>query len=331
MIGPCDPFNYCPSNFTIEPPSPPFEVDDDCEIDTRDLLYLGPGCLSQPRIKADGETAVIQVERLFVRATGKLRVTGPRALIIGVHGPATIDGFIDVSATGTISAGPGAIRMGTCEGLDGPSSMGGAEGGGGGSGGGLGTNGGNGGRGENSSAIATPGLASAGPLVPLRGGCAGGRGGVSMTFRNKAGGGRGGGAIQISSASMSISGEIRAQGGDGMDGAQEGGGGGGGSGGGILLENTSLAITGGAIISARGGRGGIGSGEGGGLGGLGGPEPDPDQLNGLDGDNRAPGLAGGGGGGGAEGIVVINGFGTCMVGSFVTVPAHTSHAGANCP
>lgn len=92
-------------------------------------------------------------------------------------------------------------------------------------------------------------------LLPLIGGSGGGGASGGETFTGSGGGG-GGGAILIAvSGTLTINGEIRANGGASgeVEGAGEGGRGGGGSGGGIRLIATTLGGDG--PISAAGGRG----------------------------------------------------------------------------
>jgi len=88
------------------------------------------------------------------------------------------------------------------------------------------------------------GTAGAPTLIPLRGGCPGGGDGLG-------GPGRGGGSIQITSATqVSVSGAIGANGGGGVVSS------GGGSGGGILVEAPTVSLAGG--VFANGGGGGCG-------------------------------------------------------------------------
>jgi hypothetical protein len=104
-------------------------------------------------------------------------------------------------------------------------------------------------------------------------------------FGGTSGGGGGGGALKLTSGTtMTINGQLLANGGPGGDAVigigsdancdpQPGAAGGGGSGGVIYLAAPSLAVTGGATVSAAGGPGGAGSefatGGAGGAGGLG--------------------------------------------------------------
>ena len=195
---------------------------------------------------------------------------------------------------------------GACPGLGGkksdPSGTGNASGGGGG-GGAFGGEGASGGLGQSSNDPVTiaaggaPTLAcGTAELIPLAAGSGGGSGGDGNGGWSGWPGGGGGGAIQISSgSSMTISGSILANGGDGFHTntpTNQGGGGAGGSGGGILLEAPTLSISG--TIAVDGGDGATSNAGIGGTGGTG------NSVDGNDGtDAIASGTGGAGGGGGA--------------------------------
>ncbi|MGH7404527.1 MAG: DUF2341 domain-containing protein [Candidatus Methylomirabilales bacterium] len=127
-------------------------------------------------------------------------------------------------------------------------------------------------------------------LVPLAGG-SGGAGGapdVDITSAHRGGGGGGaGGAIQIyATGSVTLTGTITAQGGNGGNGYTSGGssgGGGGGSGGAILLQSGTVTASG--TLTTAGGTGGTGAA--GGAGGSG-----RIRIDGLAASATVPGTAG---------------------------------------
>jgi hypothetical protein len=199
--------------------------------------------------------------------------------VIAVHGNATIEGRITVSAVGS-TPGSGAATCQTSPGGD--TSMALDKGaGGGGAGGGFGGAGGAGGTGDGDPMTIAGGVASAtigdATLIPLRGGCPGGRGGQEHPGSDPAepgAAGGGGGAIQLSvrdTLDIRTNASFEANGGGGggavnMDTNNSdlhvgAGGGGGGSGGAIFLEANTLQIAMTAILCANGGGGGSGSHE----------------------------------------------------------------------
>jgi hypothetical protein len=281
------------------------------------------------------EVRVLNTVGFNMDAAGSLTVTGSRPLIIVVHGNASIAGTIDVSARvrsiqNTSSPGPGgndpdACATGTLAPGDPSTNV--NAGGGGGGGGGYGEDGGDGSDGNagGHGAKGPKGAKNGNPEIePLRGGCAGARGGDDADAAIDASGraGDGGGAIEITArGTVMLSGVIRA-GGSGGAAAQlaKAGGGGGGSGGAILLDGESAIVTGAAMLCGNGGGGGEGGqtlqasedgelatcsetveAQGGELsdGGNGG---DGGALSDLTGDNAAGATAGGGGGGGGGGV-----------------------------
>ncbi|HEX7481292.1 MAG TPA: hypothetical protein VF331_26050 [Polyangiales bacterium] len=138
--------------------------------------------------------------------------------------------------------------------------------------GGFGSAGGKGGGGGMSGATTFRGGAAGAPegnatLVPLRGGCAGGRGGYGDGAPSPNMGryaGAGGGGLQLSSAfglTVASSGRITAAGGGGQKGyADEDGGGG--SGGALLLEANNVSVDPNAWLTTNGGGGGAGHQDG---------------------------------------------------------------------
>jgi hypothetical protein len=299
---------------------------------------------------SDGTHALALALATFSVIPGQsLKVVGEKPLIIVastvmIAGPITVSGTIATKCTGVGNLNLDGFSY--VPSLGGTQSDGGSSGGGG--GGGYGASGGDGGSGRldaNVMNATEPGGGAGGSggsspghdeLVPLRGGCPGGKGG----FGSVAGpavpggpGGKGGGAIQISSKMpIMLSSSIIANGsgGGGVSG-EHAGGGGGGSGGAILLEAPSIIYSGTALLCANGGGGGTGGNAGhdgktspdcgiapGGMGvdgdnaagGAGGFTSDLGKRGGKNGDTptteRTPAYGGGGGGGGI-GKIRVNG------------------------
>ena len=158
---------------------------------------------------------------------------------------------------------PGGSGSGTGGGKGG---AGGSGAGGGGGGGGFGSVG----QAGTNSTYQTPLSGGAGggtyatpQLSPIQGGSGGGAGGYGSGHNCAGGtGGGAGGAVQITAASITVTGQIRADGGKGgtannagQNWEDDGGAGGGGSGGGIWLRGDTVNITG--TVSAQGGLGGV--------------------------------------------------------------------------
>ncbi|MDX2093251.1 MAG: hypothetical protein SFX73_35740 [Kofleriaceae bacterium] len=208
------------------------------------------------------EVFVVKVKSFTTN--GNVTITGSRALAIVSDGPVLIRNLVTLSANGSTN-GPGALTEdATCRGGSAPA--GNVEGKAGGGGGGFGTAGGRGGNGGNPliNGAAGGAVSPTSDLVPLRGGCPGGR--ASNASANYAPGG-GGGALQLSSnTSITLdSGAILAINGGGakgptgpvacISGAPCGNGEGGGSGGGLLLEAPAITVNASARIYANGGGG----------------------------------------------------------------------------
>jgi hypothetical protein len=184
-----------------------------------------------------------------------LTVTGSRPLaLVGTH-YLTVNGTIDVGASGARS-GPGASSTGNGTGVQ---RCGGGAG--------FGAMGGGGSNGV------APGGAAYGTqsLAPLLGGSVGGTttSAECAAFGNPGAGGGAGGAIQLATCGTLTVGAmavIRASGGGGVAGftwapsSCWAGGGGGGSGGGVLIEGASVVVTSGAVLAANGGGGASGPG-----------------------------------------------------------------------
>lgn len=368
-------FPYPPSNFTeaalwrAAPVRSDVVLNCTATLDTGSLSSAAPtsltlcgvaisaGTVDQP---SGPQALLLGTEGFTVGDAGVITVIGERPLIIGATGPVLIAGSITVAVQGPTSA-PG-CQAG--KGGDGLVGIAGAPGDseiscGGGGGGGFAVVGARGGsamelNGAAGGAMGQPeGNAE---LVPLRGGCAGGRGGNCNTSGAQYLGGErggGGGAIQISSAkSLTVTGLISARGaGGGGAERDDSGGGGGGSGGAILLECTSFLASGGAV-TANGGSGGGGagtnssggpgnpgalrsttpaaggsSGSAGGNGGQGGAAAGACTA----GENGAVTHGGGGGGGGAQGRIRINASSSCNSNGGSVFSPNASSNRVNCP
>ncbi len=302
--GPCtDAFPYPPSNFnpTLLDRAAAPDVTLDCAavFDSSNPSGFAQWC-GQPappvsvNDSQDPPAVILALQNLTVTAAGSLTLIGDKPVILAVFGSAVVDGVIDASANGPVPGAGGDRSCTDSAGAEGQTGLAALENGGGG-GGGFGTAGGAGGN----TVLTTGGNGGVSrgtaALVPLLGGCPGGSGGGATCDP-----GAGGGAVQISvGGTLTVTGTIRAHGGDGADGCtNDAGGAGGGSGGAILLEGVTVT-TDGAPLSANGGRGGDGQGGGGG--------GDGSVDGGADGSDGGYGLtSGGGGGGGGYGRVVVN-------------------------
>ena len=305
----------------------------------------------------DGATPVMVIAGLDITIPEgtTLVVTGSRPLALVAYGTLTVDGTIDASAE-LVRGGPGAgIGCADGAGVDGTTmvatnSLPGGTGGGGGA---YSTDGGAGAYVSPVPVAAptTPGgeQRTDQALIPLRGGCSGGRGGVADSNQARADSGAGGGAIElVAGTSITIRGIVSTSGGGGAGATEPGGGGaGGGAGGAILIHSPSLVL-GGAILSSNGGAGGEGrrdtapgmpgadgaidsaspaTGGSGAAGGNGGPGA-VGTADGGDGDagvGSANDTAGGGGGGGGAGRIHVRTREAVVVeGDALITPQHTS-------
>jgi hypothetical protein len=283
------------------------------------------------------------------------------ALALVVDGEATITGTIDVSGKpGSMNftvtpgvgvggvGGPGAGNGGTLQtafngdGIPGsglrPGAGGRSDGGGvdnaagGGGGGGYFGVGGAGGQGSNAANDElAEGGAGGGPAInlptnsPLLGGSGGGGGAESQTGTTTPcgfPGGGGGGGLQISArSSIALSGQIRAEGGDGFGTGdspyEQCGAGGGGSGGAVLLEAPVIAIAGTGQVRVNGGSGGP-------AGGAGGAGASGGTLAGAAGTGALAAQQGGAGAGGGGGRVRLNALTAPACGATVTPTASCS-------
>jgi hypothetical protein len=373
--GPPPPmWDYTPSNFDAEAvgagvPDGTHVVLDcgDATFDSSDQEFDG-FCDEEPVVtvvkQVDGSEAVVLAMASLVIAQGSsLTLSGDRPVIVAVYGDAKIAGLLSAGgATGVDGPGAGrACAMGA--GSSGGMSPGGNSGSGGGSGGGFGSPGGSGGsNGTSGTRVDGGGEEGDDTLVPLRGGCPGGKGGVRMEMALPAAGGGGGGAVQVSArGKLTIGGTVSAPGGGGGGGEDaKDGGAGGGSGGAILLEGSPVAIGPDAFVTANGGGGGGGRAHDGGgttQAGVGGAIVALEPASGGEGaetgahggggaavrasaagggDPSASGLlfdyGAGGGGGGGVGRIRVNGATSCVPGgSFSPVPFVVCPACGVCP
>jgi hypothetical protein len=245
----------CGATATIDSTDPP-STSGFCNETPELVFYDQPG---------DGGQVLIAVfGSLQIDAGTTLRLSGAVPIVLFVEGNATVAGIIDASADGPAN-GPGVDDL-VCAGATGgigvaaPTSSNGAYGASGGSGGGFGSAGSASGASGMTTAIAGGTISGDATLVPLRGGCRGGAGGLGEDAVTNAAAGGGGGAVQLSVAGhLALMGVITAAGGGGGVGeGYQAGGGGGGSGGAVLLEAATFAIDPAAIVAVNGGGGGGG-------------------------------------------------------------------------
>jgi hypothetical protein len=274
----------------------------------------------QPSIVVDG-IRYLSVQDVTIVANATLRVIGDKPLVIAAWGSMNIGGLIDAGSHN--GAGGAGFNPAGCTAGEGSDATTMAAGGGGG-GGAFQGNGGKGGGGA---------AGGAGSLVPpqtLRGGCSGGRSGKAglgamdpATSDTSATGGRGGGALALSSRlSITIDGAVGV-GGEGGNGSPAGagcGGAGGGAGGMLVLDAPTVALHG-TANAAGGGGGGVAAKTGQGMKGrdatvsgaaggtpgtnctgTGGAGSTVAMPNGTDGGT---GTCGGAGGGGGSGWIIV--------------------------
>ncbi len=248
-------WSYTPTNF------------DPCALPAPGALPVATGTLdtslaSLPSLvltQSDGTSiTVIHLTQLTVDPLVTLTVTGTGVVF-------AVDGEVEIN--GTIIAEAGADNPTHCasaRGASGTDSQDSDAGGGGGGGGGAADDGGDGGDGDGSEhgAKGAKGAKVSSTLSPLRGGCPGGNGGRRDESGTAPAGGRGGGALQISTnTKITVRGflDVAGRGGAGAPSAQVGAGGGG-SGGGLLLEGPSISLGLASRLCADGGSGGEGGG-----------------------------------------------------------------------
>jgi hypothetical protein len=263
----------------------PRVVSSDLEIDTQ-------GCVDGRLVEQNGggQICLLEYTHFEIEPGVTVRAAGLLPLAV-VADTILIGGALDVSAEGP-SGGAGSGEVGAGDQDDGSYTSGGG-------GGGFATRGAGGA--TDLGNILVSGGSSYGnrQLVPLIGGSAGGRGGVTSQIctvgcPTPARGGGGGGALQLvacKSLHLGAGAQVRAVGGGGEGGfaaplagvvTTAGGGGGGGSGGAILVESPRVVIAIAAFFAATGG----GGGGGGGL------DDGDDGGDGDDGHDSRPALGG---------------------------------------
>lgn len=292
------------------------------------------GCLVV--VQPDGPELCVLAAQSF-HIVDAVAVRGVRPLVLVADLGIRIENEIEVASTNG-KRGPGAQL--SCG--NGGAGDGGTSGAGGGAGGSFQFRGGPGATGQTGDALGFAALLPQ-PIVDVRGGCPGFRGG-GVNGGSRAGGGDGGGvlyAIANGPIDVTAAGSIDASGTGGDGGAiGGGGGGGGGSGGFIALDGTMVTIEGPVFARGGGGGGGGGStteglrgatpmapegqtagGAAGLTGGGGGADGCGGNPVGTDGGFPAvnPAAAGGGGGGGSCGFIRI--YGARSVAAGTTNPA----------
>lgn len=331
----CDPSEpHClrvvPSNVDadlLDPFAPDAIIATNVDVDTTACDAPFGVASVEPQLVGD-PVCVVRVGRLDIAAGATVRVTGTLGLVVLAGGSVTIDGTIDVSASGA-TPGPGGFAggiqgedgegFGSFHAGEGVDEGGGSEAPGGGGGGNCGR-GGRGGTSGNSGGDGG-GVFPVAAISRFYGGSGGG-GGRAPDGGAAGAGGAGGGALQITAnTGIVLNGRVLAGGGGGFAGPS-GGGGGGGSGGSVWLEAPAVSAGPLGAIGASGGGGGgggsaAGAGANGGLGGietaLGGAATAPAGPGGpgsssasLAGALGRPGTgAGAGGGGGGAGCVIV--------------------------
>jgi hypothetical protein len=286
------------------------------------------------------DVRIVWVTGMHIGPDADLRVIGSLPVVFVANGAITIEGDLDGAGHTTsplIGDNPAGANPSECGDMDTTGAKGGApcadqgaSGGGGGSFAGVGGQGGGGGEGRNCGAITGPiPGGTAGAIVAtrpanLRGGCAGGFGGLSTQNGASSGrGGSGGGAIAlVARNTLAISGRVNVGGAGGGGASKRSGGGGGGSGGMIVLEGSTVTVAAAGRVSANGGGGGGGCDGNTGDDGEDGKDGNDDADGGVKegagtdgGDGGARGSIaepaevssrGGGGGGGGVGYVRIH-------------------------
>ncbi|HTE50297.1 MAG TPA: hypothetical protein VK698_05440 [Kofleriaceae bacterium] len=307
------------------------------------LLRQTGGEVENHSLVLDGAYRVVSAESIDIQAGAELRIIGDLPVLMVAWDGFTVAGTIDSSSHPSSGGGRGAGGdAASC--LDGSvaPSNGDADatGGGGGGGGGFGSAGGEAGDGASDTA-GDAGERAPGP-TRLRGGCAGGLGGVGVSGGGAAAGSGGGAVALAARGALSVDGLIHA-GGSGGAGAgltTLGGGGGGGSGGLIWLSGATITLSRSTVLAANGGAGGEGSdGEAvgdsgddapeGGTGAIGGDTTGNTGGNGGNGSNDGSdgvgggdgtSSSGGGGGGGGAGLIDLDSDQIEMGGAFITPP-----------
>lgn len=269
-----------------------------------------PLCAGNVVSGAVGE-CVIAGTTITITAGAVATLTGPRPIVLIATDAITIDGTLDASSHGSNSQAAGANFAG-CAMATSPGS------GGGGAGGSFASRGGDGGA-PNPSTAGT----ELGEPTSLHGGCSGRMAGGDSGSRGSGGGAVY--LLSSVEIKVNATGVINASGsgGQGADGTN-GGGGGGGSGGMIVLDAPSVTVAGNVFANGGGGGGGATTSQGqsgqnpmgadmGGMGGTGSGGAGSGGSGGCrsygagKGGDGSAGTAGGGGGGGSVGVIKVKG------------------------
>jgi hypothetical protein len=289
----------------------PLDSDDDANCDQSAMGVPG--------------TCVVSADSITITATGKLRVTGMRPVILLATGTTGINldamALLDIGSN-TMDQGAGGLA--SCPGTTAATEHGG------GFGGSFVVTGGKGGKDQAGNGPGAPAPVLGVPTT-LHGGCPGGVGAAAEAVVATVAAGKSGGAVVLIASVIIVDGLIAAYGGGGHGNPMFAGGGGGGAGGMVVLDSALIKGNGEVNVKGGGGGGGAGgnaSGDGhdgydpamrpaegsggtdnsqGGDGGHGGPHDamDPTGEDGMTGSGGGGGGGpGGGGGGGAQGVVV---------------------------
>jgi hypothetical protein len=285
------------------------------------------GVIVRPVMQEGGGLAllVISGRRIHVATGANVQITGTRGVVFAAQADIVVTGTLDASAD-LASPGPGGYPPSNGPGA-GPDAIGSQGFETGGAGASFATRGGAGGNATGQPATAPAPTAEYGTptLSSLEGGSGGGNGRVTAITTPCGSGGAGGGAIQLSASSITVSGLVRASGGGGEGGrrctvsgtSDASSGSGGGSGGSIYLQASTVSGAGWLVANGGGGGGGgcvscsVSTGAAGDGGhdnatpALGGTSPlTPAGLGGAGATavQGASGIAGGNAGGGGGGV-----------------------------
>jgi len=224
------------------------------------------GVIVRPVMQEGGGLSlfVISARRINVAAGTTVRIRGTRGVVFVAQMDIVVAGTLDASAE-LASPGPGGYPPSNGPGA-GPDAIGSQGYETGGAGASFATRGGAGGNATGQPATAPAPTAEYGTptLASLEGGSGGGNGRVTFITTPCGAGGAGGGAIQLSASSITISGLVRASGGGGEGGrrctvsgsSDASSGSGGGSGGSIYLQASTIAGAGWLVANGGGGGGG---------------------------------------------------------------------------
>jgi len=221
---------------------PDLDLGESATIDTNSGTVMVDGSSVVVKSTTIVQTSAPPLRVFIVRSVtaADVKITGSNAFALVSNGDVHVGAVFAASAVG-FAAGPGGFNSGACRGGDQVVIARGLSGAGG---GGFGLSGGKGGTAVNGNGTAPGGAAGSATgnatLVPLRGGCDGGK--VGGTFAG------GGGAIQLVSRTAIVVSGVVAANGSGITG--------GGSGGGILLEAPRIDVSGGVVANGGGGAGG---------------------------------------------------------------------------